>query len=26
MQGALDAFKALSNNDGTLAKLLIHIG
>lgn len=26
MQDALDAFKALSNNDGTLAKLLIHIG
>lgn len=26
MDNALDAFKALSNNDGTLAKLLIRIG
>ena len=26
MENALDAFKALSNNDGTLAKLLIRIG
>ena len=26
MENALDAFKALANNDGTLAKLLINIG
>jgi threonine dehydrogenase-like Zn-dependent dehydrogenase len=26
MGNALDAFKALANNDGTLAKLLINIG
>jgi len=26
MRDALDAFKALTNNDGTLAKILIHIG
>ena len=26
MEDALEAFKALSHNDGTLAKLLIHIG
>ena len=26
MENALDAFRALSNNDGTLAKLLIRIG
>lgn len=26
MEDALNAFKALANNDGTLAKLLIHIG
>ena len=26
MDNALDAFKALANNDGTLAKLLINIG
>ena len=26
MENALDAFKALANNDGTLAKLLIKIG
>ena len=26
MEDALAAFKALANNDGTLAKLLIHIG
>ena len=26
MDNALDAFKALANNDGTLAKLLIKIG
>ena len=26
MSGALDVFKALANNDGMLAKLLIKIG
>ena len=26
MENALDAFKAVANNDGTLAKILIKIG